>query len=169
MPTEKWIIKKLFNAKTALFAFTIFIIAYIIILDVEGAFNEKFLMFGPGTTEDNKTKFLNIELDTWPKVILLYVVGFMSALLTTYYKSVMKHEVHTYIWNKHTDDIPVEKWWVRLIIMMEPFFFQILSVVQFFTNMTMQLQFIIPQFLGGYLAEVPYTLHVLNTKEFKKK
>ena len=73
-----------FNAKTAFIIFVIFIIIYLIVLDEEGAFQKKFLRFGPS----EETEFLSMKLDTWNKVIIVYLIGFFSSLLTTYYNTV---------------------------------------------------------------------------------
>ena len=166
MPGANEIVDFFFSPKVALFIFTIFIVSYLIFLDEEGAFNEKFLHFGPGDSDKNTTTFLGIKLDTWPKTIMLYVVGFFSALLTTYYQTVMGQNLHSYIWNKAIDTIPFSKTWTYAIIIMEPFFYQVLQIIQFFTNLTLQLQFIIPQFIGSYIADVPFTIRMLGDKRF---
>lgn len=163
----KEIVDFFISPKVALFIFTIFIVLYLIFLDEEGAFNDKFLHFGPGTTEDNTPVFLNIKVDTWAKTIMLYFVGFFSSLLTTYYRTVMGQNLHSYIWNRALkESIPFSKTWTYAIVIMEPFFYQILEIVQFFTNLTLQVQFIIPQFLGSYIADVPFAIRMLGDKRF---
>jgi hypothetical protein len=154
------------SPKVALFIFTIFIISYLIFLDEEGAFNEKFLHFGPGTNAKNTTTFMGIKVDTWPKTIMLYMVGFFSALLTTYYQTVMGQNLHSYIYNKAIDTIPFSKTWTYAVIILEPFFYQVLQIVGFFANLTLQIQFIIPQFIGSYIADVPFTIRMLGDKRF---
>ncbi len=62
--------------------------------------------------------------------------------------------------------IPYSKTWTYAIVLMEPFFYQILSVVQFFTSLTMQFQFILPQFVGSLIADLPFTLQRLGEKRF---
>lgn len=154
------------SPKIALIIFIFFIIGYIIFIDEEGGFTEQFLHFGPGTTDKNTTKFLGIKLDSWTKVAMLYIVGFFSALLTSYYQTVMGNNIHSYIWNRALKSVPFSKTWTYFIVILEPFFYQVLQVIQFFTNMTMQLQFIIPQFIGSYLADVPFTIQRLGEKRF---
>jgi hypothetical protein len=44
---------------------------------------------------------------------------------------------------------------------------QVLQVTQFFTTLTMQLQFIIPQFIGSTLIEIPFTIQRLREKEYE--
>ncbi len=154
------------SPKVALIIFTLFLVAYIIFIDEEGGFQGKFLHFGPGTNAANTTSFMNIKLDTWQKVILLYIVSFFASLLTTYYQSVMSNNIHSYIWNRALKTMPYSKAWTYAIVLMEPFFYQILSVVQFFTSLTLQLQFIIPQFIGGLIADIPFTLKRLGEKRF---
>lgn len=154
------------SPKVALIVFTLFLVAYLIFIDEEGGFGESFLHFGPGKDEASTTKFLGIKLDNWTKVILLYIVGFFSSLMTSYYQTVMSNNIHSYIWNRALTSVPYSKTWTYIIVMMEPFFYQILSIIQFFTNMTMQLQFIIPQFVGSFIADIPFTLQRLGEKRF---
>lgn len=154
------------SPKVALFIFIFFIIGYIVFIDEEGGFSEQFLHFGPGTTEANTTKFLGIKLDSWSKVAMLYVVGFFASMLTTYYQTVMGQNIHSYIWNRAIKSVPYSRTWTYAVVILEPLFYQVLSIVQFFTNMTLQLQFILPQFLGSYLADVPFTLKLLGEKRF---
>jgi hypothetical protein len=154
------------SPKVALIIFTLFLVAYVVFIDEEGGFKGKFLHFGPGTDASNTTSFMNIKLDSWQKVGLLYAVSFFAALLTTYYQSVMSNNIHSYIWNRALDTIPYSKTWTYAIVMMEPFFYQVLSIVQFFTSLTMQLQFILPQFVGSLIADLPFTLKRLGEKRF---
>lgn len=154
------------SPKVALIVFTLFLVAYIVFIDEEGGFKGKFLHFGPGTNASNTTSFMNIRLDSWKKVGLLYVVSFFASLLTSYYQSVMANNIHSYIWNRALKSMPYSKTWTYAVVLMEPFFYQILSIVQFFTSLTMQLQFIVPQFLGSLIAEVPFTLKRLGEKRF---
>jgi hypothetical protein len=154
------------SPKVALIIFTLFLVAYIVFIDEEGGFKGKFLHFGPGTDASNTTSFMNIKLDSWQKVGLLYAVSFFAALLTTYYQSVMSNNIHSYIWNRALDTIPYSKTWTYAIVMMEPFFYQVLSIIQFFTSLTMQLQFILPQFVGSLIADLPFTLKRLGEKRF---
>jgi len=160
------IVEFFMSPKVALIIFTLFLVAYIVFIDEEGGFKGKFLHFGPGTNASNTTSFMNIRLDSWQKVGLLYVVSFFASLLTSYYQSVMANNIHSYIWNRALKSMPYSKTWTYAVVLMEPFFYQILSIVQFFTSLTMQLQFIVPQFLGSLLAEVPFTLKRLGEKRF---
>jgi hypothetical protein len=166
MPAYGELVEFFMSPKVALIIFTLFLVAYITFIDVEGGFQGNFLHFGPGTNEQNTTSFMGVKLDTWTKVGLLYVVSFFASLLTSYYQTVMSNNIHSYIWNRALSSVPYSKTWTYAIVLMEPFFYQVLSIVQFFTNMTLQLQFIIPQFLGGLIAEVPFTLQRLGEKRF---
>uniref|UniRef100_A0A6C0JZC1 Uncharacterized protein n=1 Tax=viral metagenome TaxID=1070528 RepID=A0A6C0JZC1_9ZZZZ len=156
-----------FNPKVALCIFVVFLVSYVIFLDEEGAFSESFLHFGPGTSEKNMTTFFNIKLDTWSKVGILYVVGFISSMLTTYYNTVIDQNIDSYIWNRAIKKVPYSKTWTYFIVILEPIFFQLLEIIQLFEVLTLQLQFIIPQFIGAYIAEVPFTIQMLSTKKFQ--
>ena len=149
------------SPKVALIIFTLFLVGYIAFIDEEGGFTQDFLKWGP-----SNTRFLGVKLDSWHKVIMMYLVGFTSALMTTYYRTVMSNNIHSYIWNRALESVPYSKTWTYIIVMLEPFFYQVLEIIQFFTTLTMQFQFIVPQFVGGFLADIPFTLQRLGEKRF---
>jgi hypothetical protein len=162
----KTIFKFVFNPAAALIIFTFFMIGYMVFLDEEGAFTGNFLHFGPSTDPKTQTKFLNMKLDTWKKVILMYVVGFCSSILTAYYYAVMDNFIHMYAWNPAVKVIPASKFWSYLTVIISPFLDQALTIVQFFVTLTMQLQFLIPQFIGQFIVYTPYDIYRLTKKKF---
>ena len=147
--------------KVVLIMFTLFLVGYMIFLDEEGAFSTGFLHFGPGTG-----KFLGINIDSWPKVLALYGIGFFASLFTSYYQWIMANNIHSYVYNQAIKEVPYSRFWIYVITLMEPFFYQILGIIQLFTTMTMQFQFILPQFLGSLVADMPFTLKRLGEKTF---
>ncbi len=109
-----------------------------------------------------------MTLDSWDKVILVYVIGFFSSLLTTYYSTVSYDFIHSFIWNPaYTKTIPVSKWWTSLIVTLEPILYWTLGILNFFINLTMELQYIIPKFIGNMIVNVPYGLYKVNQKKYK--
>ena len=161
------IVDILSSPKVVLILFIFFVVGYIMFIGFEGGFTKQFLHFGPGTTPEDTTKFMGITLDSWTKVGLLYVTGFFTALMTTYYNTVMQDNIHGYLWNRAIKTVPFSKFWTYFAVMLEPFLFEILQVIQFFTNLTLQLQFIIPQFIGSVIIEVPFTIQRLREKEYQ--
>jgi len=157
------------SPKTIMFISTIFLAGYIAFIQVEGGFSSQFLHFGPGTNEDNTASFIGIVLDTWPKVILMYFVSFLSSLMNTYYLYAMTNNLHSYIWNRAITDVPFSKKWTYVVILSEPLLMQILQITSFFTTLTLQLQFIIPQFVGSAIIEIPFTIAMLRLKTFESK
>jgi len=147
--------------KVVLVLFTLFLVGYIIFLDEEGAFSNGFLHFGPGAGT-----FLGIKIDSWSKVIALYAVGFFASLMTSYYQWIMANNIHSFVYNRAIKEVPYSRFWIYVITIMEPFFYQILQIIQFFTTLTMQFQFILPQFLGSLLADMPFTLKRLGEKTY---
>tara|TARA_Y100000590_G_scaffold163231_2_gene187142 strand:- start:1645 stop:2247 length:603 start_codon:yes stop_codon:yes gene_type:complete len=153
----------LFEPRIALVIFCIFIIGYLIVLDYEGAFNKKFLNFGPS----KDSKFLNMKLDTWTKVILVYIMGFALSILTSYYQTVMFDFIHSKIWNPaYTKTIGMSKSWATAILLMEPLLYWILSIIQFFVTLTMELQFLVPQFIGKAMVDIPYAFMKISENRF---
>ena len=153
----------LFEPRITLVIFVIFILGYLIVLDYGGAFFDKFLNFGPS----KDTKFLNMKLDTWTKVILVYIMGFALAILTSYYKTVMFDFIHSKIWNPaYTKKIEISKSWATAILVMEPLLYWLLEIIKFFVTLTMELQFLVPQFIGTAIIDIPYAFMKLSENRF---
>lgn len=158
-----------FRPTTALMVFTVFIFVYLMFLDESGAFSQKFLHFGPGTTEQNTAKFIGMPMNTWQKVIMLYVVGFCISFVKTYYDSIINDEVYQYIFNKALSEIPLKRLDTYLIVLMDPLLKGIIDIIQVFTIFAGQLQFLLPQLIGQYIARIPFVFNVLGEKEFTEK
>ena len=158
------VIKKLFfEPRVAFTIFVIFILVYLIILEEEGAFTKKFLNFGP-----SDTTYLTMKLDTWSKVIIVYCIGFFSSLLTSYYENVSYDFIHSYIWNPAYDKkIEVSKTWATIIVAIEPILNWILQTLNFFINLTFELQYILPKFIGTLIVTIPYGLYKVEQNKFK--
>ena len=157
------------SPKTIIFISTVFLAGYMAFIQVEGGFSSQFLHFGPGTNEDNTTSFIGIVLDTWSKTILMYFVSFLSSLMNTYYLYAMTNNLHSYIWNRAISHVPFSKKWTYIVILSEPLLIQILQITSFFTTLTLQLQFILPQFIGSAIVEIPFTIAMLRLKTFESK
>ena len=155
------------SPKSILIISGIYLTSYMIFIAKEGGFTSQFVHFGPGTNESNTTSFLGIVLDSWQKVILMYFVSFLSSVMNTYYSYAMTNNLHSYIWNRAVPKVPFSKKWTYVVILIEPILLEILSITQFFTSLTMQLQFIIPQFIGSMIIEVPFTIQRLREKEYE--
>lgn len=154
------------SPKFVVVLFTGFLIAYLIFIDLEGGFSKNFLHFGPGTDETNTTKFIGITLDTWPKVLIIYGIAFCAAAMTAYYSMVTQNNLHMYLWNPAVKVVPFSKTWTYAIVLMEPFLYNINYIISILSILTMQLQFIIPEFLGGFLASFPFDLQRLSKLKF---
>ena len=150
------------SPKTILGISAIYLTAYTIFIAKEGGFSSTFLHFGPGDA-----LFIGIKLDSWEKVILMYFVSFLSSVMNTYYMYAMTNNLHSYIWNRAVPKVPFSKRWTYIVIIAVPFIMQVLAITQFFTNLTMQLQFIIPQFIGSMIIEIPFTIQRLREKEYE--
>jgi hypothetical protein len=157
------------SPKTIIFISTVFLAGYMAFIQVEGGFSSQFLHFGPGTNADNTTSFIGIVLDTWSKTILMYFVSFLSSLMNTYYLYAMTNNLHSYIWNRAISHVPFSKKWTYVVILSEPLLMQILQITSFFTTLTLQLQFILPQFVGSAIVEIPFTIAMLRLKIFESK
>lgn len=153
----------IFEPRFALIIFVGFMVGYLILLDEEGTFQEKFLRFGP--SED--TEFLNMKIDSWEKVIVMYILAFATALLTSYYSTVMYDFIHSKIYNPaFKDKVGISKNWVKAIVLLDPILYWILGIIQFFISLTMQLQFLVPQLLGTAIIDIAYGLYKVSQNKF---
>jgi len=151
-----------FNPFQALIVFLIGLMVILIILDKEGAF-EDFVKFGP----DSNAKFLKITLDTWPKVIIVYIISFMCALLQQYFLLVIgRGFISSRILNPSFKKMEISKNQSKFIIYLYPICIWILNIVTFFVTLTMKLQFLLPFLLGSIVINYSYLFNQLNKKIF---
>ena len=155
------------SPKTILGISSIYLIVYVSFIAKEGGFSTQFLHFGPGNNESNTTSFIGIKLDTWEKVLIMYFISFISAVMNSYYLYAMTNNLHSYIWNRAVPKVPFSKRWTYIVILAEPLLMEVLTITSFFTTLTLQLQFIIPQFIGATLIEIPFTIQRLREKEYE--
>jgi hypothetical protein len=163
----KWLADIFFDPIIALSIFIIFLAGYITFIDLNGGFSKKFLHFGPGTTPENTASFLGVTMDTWPKVYTMYAVGFCAALVTQYYKTAVGMNLHSYVWNYAVPVIPYSKASTMLVVLTEPLLMEIVNMINFLTTLTLQLQFILPQAIGSYVAYIPGIIIRLADKKFE--
>lgn len=151
----------------ALFIIIIFLISYIIFADESGGFKDNFLVFGPTKNKDGDyTTFAGLELNTWKKIIVIYVMLFFTNILQTYYTNVIDINVNPYIWNKNVKNVPFSKYLIYFLMAINPFIELLLYIINFFATATFQIQFIIPQFIGKYISNLPFIIKMLNNKRF---
>ena len=146
-----------------LIIFIILLVAYLVFLDKEDAFKKKVLNFGPSPD----SKFLNITLDTWGKVVTVYVVAFVSALVNSYYTNITSLYVNWVLLNPaYKEPIKHSKFWSRILVSVDPIITAIMAALQFFVTLTMELQYIIPQMIGSLAVTIPINLSSLKKKSF---
>jgi hypothetical protein len=147
----------------ALLFFIVALLIYIIVLDKEGAFQKKFLNFGPSSD----TKFFNIQLRTWPQVISVYIVAFLSALSLSYYQNVASYYVNNVLLNPaYTSKIKHSRYWSNILGIADPVINAIMAAINFFVTLTMEFQFIFFQLLGTIAVSIPSNLYTISKKTF---
>ncbi len=155
--------KLFFDPRFALIVFIIILIAYLVFLDKENAFQNKFLRFGPSPD----TKFLNIKLDNWNKVISVYVIALLSALSTAYYNSVSSSYISGMLLNPaYKDKIAHSKFWSKLLVTIDPLMSWVMQLFQLFATLTLELQYMLPQLLGHLVILIPINLQSIEEKRF---
>ena len=108
-------------------------------------------------------------MDSWSKVGLMYAISFFAALVTQYYSMAVGMNLHSYVWNRAVTTIPYSKMSTLVVLFTEPILMEILAVISFLTTLTLQLQFILPQALGSYIAFIPGMLARIKDKKFNPK
>jgi hypothetical protein len=147
----------------ALLFFIVAVFIYIIILDKEGAFQKKFLNFGPSPD----TKFFNISLKSWPQVISVYFIAFLSALSLSYYQNVASFYLNNILLNPaYKDPIKHSKYWSFVLGVADPIINAIMAAINFFVTLTMEFQFIFFQLLGSVAISIPSNLVAISKKKF---
>ena len=166
------ILKKIFDyafePRIAFFTFLVFLIITLVMLDEEGAFVNNFFHFGPSTDEKNQAKFIGMKLNTWTKVIIVYIVAFLTSVLTAYYQNVISQFIHMYAWNPAIKTIDYSKKWTYIITGFEPILYLLLNVITFFITLTTQFQYIFIRFLGSFIVSTPFDWLILSKKKFTK-
>jgi hypothetical protein len=151
----------------ALFIIIAFLGIYIFLTEESSNFHKNFLLFGPKKNDEDKyAKFAGIELNTWKKIIIVYFMIFFASVFQAYYKNVIHHGVDKYVYYSDLSEIPLSKLWTYIILLINPFIDTLLYLIKFFATATFQLQFIIPQFIGSYIVNLPYIIHILKDKKF---
>ena len=152
---------------TALFIIIMFCIGFLVYDALTGNIDTKFVTFGPINDEKgNPVTFLGTKLDSWKTVIIAYLLIFFSAVFNTYYSNVIDHSLLSKITNINIINMPDNKIITYIITLIDPFIKTLLYIIEFYATATFQLQFILPQFLGAYITNLPFTLHFLKQKVF---
>ena len=153
--------------QTALLLIALFLTGYILYNSFAGGFGENLLKFGPTKDENgNYTTYMGLKLDNWKNVIVVYVLVFISTVLQYYYGNVIFQNIHAYVFNPAVKEVPFSKLWTYVILMIDPLIRTFIYVVQFFATATFQIQYIIPQFVAGYITDLPFVLKWLSGKTF---
>ena len=143
----------------------VFLISYFVFLDIEGSFTSDFLQVGPSKDGINMSYFMGIKLDSWTKVVLLYGISFLTGALSTAYEiSTAPILSSVYL----PDSVLVSESMMSTygITLLSPFISEGLNIVELFTGLTLQFQFILPGIIGRTMVHVPYILNVLSAKTF---
>jgi len=163
------IAKNLTTPHIAMATFTTWILIFVTILGFMGAFSKKFMHFGPSTDPETAAEFLGAHIDTWPKVIELYALGFFSAIMKTYYRTVYNAWMMNQVKDVKTKHVTVKKSFAYIMITLDPLISNINSILELFLTLTLQLQFLVPQILGDFVASVLVSRAYLKKKKSFRK
>ncbi len=156
-------LSELLSPRVSLLFFIIALFIYIIVLDKEGAFQKKFLHFGPSPD----TQFFNIKLTSWKQVIVVYIIAFFSAMSLSYYQNIASFYVNNILLNPaYKDPIKRPKSWGIILGIADPIITAIMTAINFFVTLTMEFQFIFFQLLGTVVISIPSNLYTILQKKF---
>lgn len=161
--------KKLINPTVALTTFTTWVLIFVFILGFMGAFSKKFMHFGPSTDPETASEFLGAHIDTWPKVIALYILGFISSIMHSYYSTVFGAWMMNTVKDDKTKTVNMNRKIAYTLISIDPIISNINSILELFLTLTLQLQFLIPQLLGDLVASILVSHAYLKKKKSFKK
>jgi hypothetical protein len=153
----------LLSPEIALIIFIVALFIYLFILDTDGAFSSKFLRFGPSSD----SKFLNIQLDSWSKVISVYFIALFSSLSLSYYQNVVSSYVSGVLLHPaYKDSIAQSKIVSQILVTADPIVTAVMAAINFFITLTMEFQFIFFQLLGTLAVSIPVNLYTISKKKF---
>lgn len=152
---------KRFTTVTAMNLFIVAMISMLIFLDEEGAF-ETFINFGPS----KDIKFLNLKVDTWTKLMLVYIISFLSAFLRQFFRAnITSGFFSSQLANHAVKKLDVTRTEAQYLIWTHPVSWWFLSIIGFMVTLSMQLQFMLCALVGSMCAEIPFYLSVLSDKK----
>ena len=162
-------VKNLTTPEVAMGTFTTWVLIFVTFLGFMGAFSKRFMHFGPSTDPETATEFLGTHIDTWPKVIELYTLGFLSSIMNTYYRTVYDAWMMNQVKDVKTKHVTVKKAFAYVMITLDPIITNINNILELFLTLTLQLQFLIPQVLGDFVASVLVSRAYLKKKQSFRK
>jgi hypothetical protein len=115
---------------------------------------------------NNYLPFISFILDSWSKVIMAYILILFSSIFQNYYINIMDQNFFYFLSNKDIIKMPYNKTITYIITLLDPFIKTLLYIIEFYATATFQLQFILPQFIGSYISNLPFTLNLLKQKTF---
>ena len=144
-----------------LFSLWLAIFAVVNVLMSDDAFVDRFLTFGP-STERTPVGYVT---DTWNKVIAMMMLGFATALMSNYYGRTGS----AWLWTQTFTEVnPVRysRSWVYTMGYSNRMLWYASPSLQMFVTLSIQLQFILPQLLGCFVASFLTTNWFLAKKRF---
>jgi len=161
------ILNSLNNPITAILIIIFFCIIFFIYNGIVNKTHNNFLSFGPTKDENGKSiYFLGSELNTWYEVIITYIFIFIITIFSYYYENVMEHNIYHYLNNYVLINIKNSKILFYIATLIDPFIKLLIHIIDFYTVATFQLQYLIPKFIASYLINIPFLIHLIESKKF---
>jgi len=154
------------NPYIVVILFIVFLIAYFVYLDIEGSFANGFLHFGPGIDNSTTSQFMGVTINTWSKVLTLYVICFVTGFLSTHYDNVVSTSLINRLMDPNVSHIPYSQAGTYAVVLIDPLIMHSLKVIEFLATLTLQFQFILPLVIGSYIGGLPTVIGLLSSKTY---
>jgi hypothetical protein len=109
---------------------------------------------------------MGITLDSWSKVLTLYVICFTTGFLSSHYDNVVTTTIINRLTDPNVSSIPYSQAGTYAVVLIDPLIMHSLKVIEFFATLTLQFQFILPLVVGSYLGGLPAVLNILSSKTY---
>ena len=78
----------------------------------------------------------------------------------------MEHNIYHYLNNYVLINIKNSKILFYIATLIDPFIKLLIHIIDFYTVATFQLQYLIPKFIASYLINIPFLIHLIESKKF---
>ena len=141
----------------------VFFIAFMVYLETSRELTSKFWSFGPVLNDKGEYfQYMTFRLDSWTKVIYVYVIIFLTAIVNTLYSRFYKTKFKSHLESK--DYSIMSRIVTFMVLGINPLVDIVSYIVNFFAVACFQFQYLLPLFLGEYLVEIPYIASLLVQK-----
>lgn len=132
---------------------------------ITGVFNSKNIRFGPPKLGEKPIFFFGNEINTWNKIIILFLYIFINQIVNTYHRNLFKPWMTNNVYDDKVKKVNMKKNNLLLLINLENIFGWVSYFIDLNILLSMEFQFIICRLIASVIANN----YVLNNKYLKHK